>query len=87
MSDLNKLMQDITNTEITKQELQRQLETLSKEYEMECKELQSLNDKNLQYKTELDKQESQKRLKDERDKKAEAKANLNAFVSELGGII
>ena len=83
MSDYNQLMSDITNAEINKQELERQLDTLSKEYEMESVELRRLNDKNLEYTTALQNQEREKQLNDDRKKQENAKANLNAFVNEL----
>ena len=83
MSDYNQLLNDITNTEITKNELQKQLDILSKEYEMECKELQRLNDKNLEYSTALKDQEREKQLNDEREKQENAKQTLSNFVNEL----
>ena len=83
MSDYNQLLNDITNAEINKQELERQLDTLSKEYEMESVELRRLNDKNLEYTTALQNQEREKQLNDDRQKQENAKANLNAFVNEL----
>ena len=84
MSDMNELLNNITNTEITKKELERELETLSKEYKMECDELRRLNDKNVEYSSALKEQERDKQLKNDREKSEQAKANLNAFVNELG---
>ena len=83
MSDYNQLLNDITNAEINKQELERQLDTLSKEYEVECSELRRLNDKNLEYSAALQQQENQKRLQDESQQKEQAKQNLSNFVNEL----
>ena len=83
MSDYNQLLNDITNTEITKNELQKQLDILSKEYDMECKELQRLNDKNLEYSSALKEQENQKRLQDESQQREQDKQNLSNFVNEL----
>ena len=83
MSDYNQLMSDITNAEINKQELERQLDTLSKEYEMESKELSRLSDKNVEYTNALKEQERVKNLQEESQQREQAKANLNAFVNEL----
>ena len=83
MSDYNQLLNDITNAEINKQELERQLDTLSKEYEMECVELRRLNDKNLEYTNALNLQETAKKQQDEEQQKQQAKENLNTFINEL----
>ena len=40
MADINQLLNDITNTEISKKELERQLQILTSEYELETEELQ-----------------------------------------------
>ena len=83
MSDLTQLLNDITNAEINKQQLEHQLKILSDEYTLECKELQRLNDKNVEYSSALKEQENEKRQRDAEVKKEEDKANLNAFVNEL----
>ena len=83
MSDYNQLLNDITNAEINKQELERQLDTLSKEYEMESKELSRLSDKNVEYTNALKEQENQKRLQDEEQQKIQDKENLNTFLNDL----
>ena len=83
MADINQLLNDITNTEINKKELERQLQILSNEYELETKELQRLNDKNLEYSSALREQERLKKIQDESHQKEQDKANLNAFVNEL----
>lgn len=83
MADINQLLNDITNTEINKQQLEKQLETLTKEYDMECVELRRLNDKNLDYNKALNEQENQKRLNDESQKREQDKIALNNFVDEL----
>ena len=83
MADINQLLSDITNTEITKNELQRQLDILTNEYELETKELQRLNNKNLEYTTALQNQERKKQLNDDRDKRQQAKETLSNFVQEL----
>ena len=83
MSDYNQLLNDITNAEINKQELERQLDTLSKEYEMESKELQRLNDKNLEYSAALQQQETAKNQQAEAQQKEQAKQNLSNFINDL----
>ena len=84
MADINQLLNDITNTEITKNELQRQLDILTKEYEMETKELQRLNDKNMEYKQAYSKQENQKRLSDESEKRQQGQQDLKNIINEIG---
>ena len=83
MSDYNQLLNDITNAEISKNELQRQLDILTNEYKLETSELQRLSDKNLEYNNALQEQERVKKLQDEEQQKQSAKENLNAFVNEL----
>ena len=83
MADINQLLSDITNIEITKKELENQLAVLTNEYKLETTELQRLNDKNLEYTTALQNQEREKQLKDDSEKREQDKANLNAFVNEL----
>ena len=83
MADINQLLNDITNAEINKQQLENQLKILSNEYTLECKELQRLNDKNLEYSSALKEQERVKLLKDESEKKEQGQQNLSNFVNEL----
>ena len=83
MSDYNQLLNDITNAEINKQELERQLDTLSKEYEVECGELRRLNDKNLEYSAALQQQETAKKEQAEAQQKEQAKQNLSNFINDL----
>ena len=83
MSDLTQLETDIKNIQITKNELQRQLDILTNEYELETKELQRLNDKNLEYSSALKEQERVKQINDDRDKRQQAKETLSNFVNEL----
>lgn len=87
MADINQLLNDITNAEINKQQLENQLKILNDEYTLECKELQRLNDKNLQYASELKEQEREKQLNDDREKREQSKQTLSNFVNELGGLI
>lgn len=84
MADMNQLLNDIANAEINKQQLENQLKILNDEYTLECKELQRLNDKNVEYKTSLQNQEREKQLNEDREQREQGKANLNAFVNELG---
>ena len=84
MANIEQLQTDITNTELTKNELQRQLDILTKEYEMETKELQRLNDKNLEYKNAYQKQENQKRLQNESEKRKQGQQTLNNIINEIG---
>ena len=84
MSDINKLIQDITNTEITKNELQRQLDILTKEYEMETKELERLSNKNLEYKNAYQKQENAKKVQKETVKRKQGQENLTNIINEIG---
>ena len=83
MSDINQLLNDITNAEITKNQLEKQLQILTNEYELETKELQRLNDKNAEYSSALKEQESQKQLKNDTEKREQDKIALNNFVDEL----
>lgn len=83
MSDINQLLNDIANTEITKNQLEKQLQILTNEYELETKELQRLNDKNIEYSNALKEQESQKQLKNDTEKREQDKIALNNFVDEL----
>lgn len=83
MADINQLLNDITNTEITKKELERQLGILTNEYELETKELQRLNDKNLEYSSALKEQERVKQLKDDREQRENDRQTLSNFVNEL----
>ena len=84
MADMNQLLNDITNAEINKQQLENQLKILSDEYTLESKELQRLNDKNLEYSSALNEQERVKQLKDDREKRENDKQTLSNFVNELG---
>ena len=81
--DMNQLLNDITNAEISKKELENQLAVLTNEYELETKELQRLNDKNIEYSNALKEQESQKQLKNDTEKREQDKIALNNFVDEL----
>ena len=83
MTDINQLLNDITNAEINKQQLEKQLQILTNEYELETKELQRLNDKNIEYSNALKEQETQKQLKDDSEKREQDKIALNNFVDEL----
>ena len=83
MSDINQLLNDIANAEISKKELENQLAVLTNEYELETKELQRLNDKNIEYSNTLKEQERQKQLKDDSEKREQDKIALNNFVDEL----
>ena len=83
MADMNQLLNDITNTEITKKELERQLQILNNEYELETKELQRLNDKNLEYSSALQDQNREKQINEDREKRENAKETLSNFVNEL----
>ena len=87
MANMEQLLNDITNTEINKQNLERELKILSDEYTLECKELQRLNDKNVEYSSALAEQEREKRLKDDTEKREQDKQTLSNFVDELGGLI
>ena len=80
---MNQLLNDITNAEISKKELENQLAVLTNEYELETKELQRLNDKNIEYSNALKEQESQKQLKNDTEKREQDKIALNNFVDEL----
>lgn len=81
--DMNQLLNDITNAEISKKELENQLAVLTNEYELETKELQRLNDKNIEYSNALKEQETQKQLKNDTEKREQDKIALNNFVDEL----
>ena len=83
MADINQLLNDITNAEITKKELERQLETLTNEYKLETTELQRLNDKNVEYSSALNEQNRIKELKDDEEKRENDKQTLSNFVNEL----
>ena len=87
MSDYNQLLNDITNAELNKQELERQLKILNNEYKLETTELQRLNSKNLEYSAALQQQETAKKLQDESQQKQQAKENLDAFINELSGAL
>ena len=80
---MNQLLNDITNAEISKKELENQLAVLTNEYELETKELQRLNDKNIEYSNALKEQETQKQLKNDTEKREQDKIALNNFVDEL----
>ena len=84
MANMEQLQTDITNTELTKNELQRQLDILTKEYEMETKELQRLNDKNLEYKNAYSKQENSKKAQNEAEKRKQGEENLKNIINEIG---
>ena len=83
MADINQLLSDITNTEITKKELENQLAVLTNEYKLETTELQRLSDKNVEYTSALQNQEREKQLKNDLEQRQQDKENLNAFVNEL----
>ena len=83
MADMNQLLSDITNAEITKKELENQLAVLTNEYKLETTELQRLNDKNLEYSSALKEQEREKQLKDDLEKIEQDKITLNNFVNDL----
>ena len=83
MTDMNQLLNDITNAEITKKELENQLAVLTNEYKLETTELQRLNDKNIEYSSALKEQEREKQLKDDSEKREQDKIALNNFVDEL----
>ena len=87
MSDLNELLNNISVAQVNREELQRQLDTLSKEYEMECGELRRLQEKNVEYTNALNAQETAKKQQAEAQQMEESKQNLSNFVNELGGII
>ena len=87
MADMNQLLNDITNAEINKKELERQLDILTNEYKLETTELQRLNDKNVEYSSALNEQNRIKELKDDEEKRENDKQTLSNFVNELGGII
>lgn len=82
--DINELLNNITNAEINKQELERQLDLLTNEYKLETTELQRLNDKNVEYTNALNEQERVKKLNDDSEKRQQDKIALNNFVDELG---
>ena len=81
--EMNELLNNITNAEINKQELERELETLNKEYQVEMSELSRLNDKNLEYTSALNEQERERKLQDEMQQRQEDKQTLSNFVNEL----
>ena len=87
MADMNQLLNDITNIQITKKELENQLAVLTNEYKLETTELQRLNDKNLEYSSALKEQERIKTLTKDREQREENKQTLSNFVNELGDLI
>ena len=84
MPDINQLLNDITNAEITKKQLEVQLKIVSDEYTLECKELQRLNDKNVEYSSALKEQERVKQIKSDSEQRQQDKENLRDFINELG---